>query len=400
MSTPNVNRRNFLRNTALSALPFLLSYCKNPEVEPADMGEISSIKRQLPVNFIFDGLALSAEDYLNLLQKISSKQGIQRDSYAQGGVVKALEEKFATITGKEKAIFLPTGIMANQLALKFLNGHKAKVMVAENAHIFRDEGDAAQSIHHKRLVPVGKGKPFFELNDLKEAIKYINRNEIFKSGIGTVALETPVRRADSTTIPLQTVKAISAYCKQEGYKMHLDGARLHLASAYTQVPLLEYCAHFDTVYMSLYKYLHATGGAVLCGEAELIDQLTHQRKILGGTVYQNWSHAAVALHFLESIEERWQQVIKATNQLIAVLNEQEGVQVNALPQGTNIYHMKLNATINPTTLVNYLHNEYNMLLGGANAGGFVKFVVNESLLTRDIEAIITAWKIALQKARV
>ncbi len=115
--------------------------------------------------------------------------------------------------------------MANQLAIKLLNGNNTKVIVPDNSHVFRDEADAAQSVHKLRLIPLGKNKAYFNLNDVKNAIKYLDENEVFKSGLGTVMIENPIRRADGTIIPLKTIVEITEYCREQGYKLHLDGAR-------------------------------------------------------------------------------------------------------------------------------------------------------------------------------
>ncbi len=393
------NRRSFLKKCGLSTIPLLLPASAMNAMALTESSSNKSYSNKTPVNFIFDGLAMSPNDYLIKLQEINKTKAIETDFYGKGGVVKLLEEKFAMLTGKEKAIYLPSGTMANQLAVKLLNGNKTKVIVPENAHIFRDEADAAQSVHNKRLIPVGKGKAFFNLMDLENTIDYLNKNEVFKSGLGTIVIENPVRRADGSIVPIETIKEIAAYCKQKDYKMHLDGARIHIASAYSKVSLLEYASYFDTVYISLYKYLHAAGGAILCGEAKLIDQISHQIKILGGTVFQNWHNAAVALHYLEGVDEKWKQIISASIKLMDGLKQISGVNMESLPNGTNIYDLQLSEDIDSKKLAAYLYNEYNIWMGGANGAGVVKFTINESILTRDIEEIINAWEHGIKKAR-
>jgi len=181
--------------------------------------------------------------------------------------------------------------------------------------------------------------------------------------------------------------------------MHLDGARIHLASAYSNTTLSEYASYFDTVYISLYKYLNAAGGAILCGEAKLINQISHQIKILGGTVFQNWNNTAVALHYLNGISERWDEIIASATKLIARLNKINGVSIQNRKNGSNIYDLKLANEISLKEFAGFLYNKHNILLGRANENGIVKFTVNESLLTRDIKEIVTAWKIGIERAR-
>lgn len=393
------NRRDFLKKCSLSTVPFLFpTIGLNSMSFERTIDEVDT-KNQAPVNFIYDGLALEPNEYLKKLQEINKSKPIEPDFYGDGGTTKLIEEEFAKITGKEKAIYLPTGTMANQLAIKLLNKNNTKVIVPENSHIYRDEADAAQSVHSKRLIPVGKGKPYFDLADLKETIAYADTNEVFKSGLGTVVIENPVRRADGAFVPIDTIKEISNYCKENNYKMHLDGARIHLASAFNNISLLQYASYFDTVYISLYKYLNATGGAILCGDAQIIDQISHQIKILGGTVFQSWNNTSIALHYLNGINERWNEVVKTSQKIISELNKLDGITITSLKNGTNIYNLTLSDEISLKKLAIYLYNEHNIWLGRANEKGIVKFTVNESLLTRDYNDILDAWKKGIEHAR-
>ncbi|NOY47112.1 MAG: aminotransferase class I/II-fold pyridoxal phosphate-dependent enzyme [Chlorobi bacterium] len=393
------NRRDFLKKCGLSTVPFLLptvglnamSWSENNKIDLTNNPEVA-------VNFIYDGLELSPRQYIEKLTEIDQGESLEPDFYGNGGTTKELEERFAKLTGKEKAIYLPTGTMANQLAIKLLNGKNTKVIVPENSHIFKDEADASQSVHRLRLVPIGKDKSYFQLDDLVSTVKYINENEVFRSGLGTVVIENPIRRANGTAVPIETIKEVSAYCKNNGYKMHLDGARIHLASAFTNVSIEEYASYFDTVYVSLYKYLNANGGAMLCGDAEIIDQLSHQIKILGGTMFQNWNNTAIALHYLDGITERLNQVVVTANKLIDELNKIDGISISSTKNGTNIYNLKLANNISSKELTKKLFEEHNIRLrSGEN--GTVRFAVNESLLTRDLQGIINAWKTVANQLR-
>lgn len=397
--TKENDRRDFLKKCSLSTVPFLFPTIGLNALTSEKTIDEAHTENRPPVNFIYDGLVLSPNEYLNKLQEINKLNPIEPDFYGDGGATKLIEEEFAKITGKEKAIYLPTGTMANQLAIKLLNENNTKVIVPENSHIYRDEADAAQSVHGKRLVPVGEGKPYFDLADLKSTIDYIHNNEVFNSGLGTVVIENPVRRADGTFVPIDTIKEISNYCKENNYKMHLDGTRIHLASAFNNIPLSEYASYFDTVYISLYKYLNATGGAILCGDAKIIDQISHHIKILGGTVFQSWNNTSMALHYLTGITQRWNDVVKTSQKMISELNKIDGVNITSLKNGTNIYDLTLSSEISLKKLAIFLYDEHNIWLGRANEKNIVKLSVNESLLTRDYHAILNAWKKGIEHAR-
>jgi threonine aldolase len=393
------SRRDFFKAGAMAALPLLIpatgyGACRelvdqNPDPEGS----------RSPLNFIFDGPWFAPQAYMEKLMEIDRGKSIQSDMYSSGGVTGELEEEFARITGKEKAIYLPTGTMANQVAMKLLNGPHTKVIVPENSHIFRDEADAAQSVHGLRTIPLGKGRPYFDLPELKEAISYLENNEVFKSGLGTVVIENPIRRADGCVIPLEILTEITDYCKAQGYKLHLDGARLHIASAYSKVPVSEYASHFDTVYISLYKYLNAAGGGILCGDATLIDQVPHLIKILGGSVLHSWANTAMALHYLEGVDERWDQIRKKGDKLIEQLSQLKGAQLKAVENGSNVFVLELDDGISFADFAGHLYAEHKISLRPPDARGNLRFKVNETLLTRETDEIVEAWMSALSKSK-
>ncbi|MFA0960606.1 low specificity L-threonine aldolase [Roseivirga sp. BDSF3-8] len=396
------NRRDFLKTCSLSAFPLLMPVSGLAATLGSELATPEEDAGQSRINFIYDDISLSFSpaDYIKKLEAINKENSIQPDIYGNGGVTQRLEEEFAAITGKEKAIYLPTGTMANQVALKLLSGDHTKVFVPENSHTYRDEADAAQTVHSKRLIPVGKGKPYFTAEDLQKEITYLQEGEVFRSGMGAVAIENPVRRENNTFVPLEVIKEVAAYCQSNGLKLHLDGARLHIASAYAKVPVAEYCSYFDTVYISLYKYLNATGGAILCGEAELIDQVAHQIKIFGGTAFHSWPHTAMALHYLKGIDERWQKVVESGEELIRALNGIEGVTISRIPNGTNAHRMALDDSIDLKKMATYLDTAHQINIGKADSEGIVGFTINESIHFRSMGELVRAFKDGVRAARV
>jgi len=390
---PGFNRRAFLKSSGLSALPLLaptlpaFARTASPQPAPAEKA----------MNFIFDSGMPGPAACISMLQEINNTKPIAPDVYGDGGAVQELEKKFMEITGKERAIFMPTGTMANQLAIHVLSGENAKVFVQETSHVYRDEADAAQTVHNKRLIPLGQGQAAFTQTDLQQAVEYHQEGEVFASGIGTVSIENPVRRADGQFIPIDELKKISAYCKKQGYKMHLDGARIHLASTWSGVPIAEYASLFDTIYISLYKYLGAPSGAMLCGDKAVIDKMPHLIKIYGGSMFHNWSNAALALYNLEQIDERLKQVRKRGDELIAMLNQLPGIKISSIPNGTNIYLLQFGAGVNALQVRAKLANDHNIRMRQANESGLARFALNETLLYQDISKTLAAFKDALKK---
>src|SRR6185436_15686636 len=237
----SVNRRNFLKASGLSLLPAVLPAA--PIL--ANNGKKKPIAANDPVVKLFgDGEFYDGLPYLEQLQAANSKQQIKVDRYGSGGAVEELEKKFEAITGKEKAIYMPSGTMANQLAIAMLSGENTKVFVQDTSHVYRDEADAAQSIFNKRLMPLAKNQTFFTVEQLKEAIGSLRDNEVFASGVGAVSIENPVRRTKERMVPIEEIRKISEYCRANNIKLHLDGARIYMSSAWSGISIKEYSAHF------------------------------------------------------------------------------------------------------------------------------------------------------------
>ena len=237
---------------------------------------------------------------------------------------------------------MPSGTMANQLAIDVLCGNNTKVFVQDTSHVYRDEADAAQSVFQNRLMPLAKNETYFTADQLRHAIESLPGEEVFQSGIGAVSIENPVRRKDGRMVPLDEIKKISSYCRTNNIKLHLDGARIFMASGWSGISIKEYASYFDTIYISLYKYLGASAGAILCGEKAVIDKMPHLMKIHGGSMYGNWTNAAMALQRLEGFEERLQNSIKRANEIFAELNKESKIKITPLDGGTNIYNFIIN----------------------------------------------------------
>lgn len=394
-----LQRRDFLKRSVLSALPLMAGAAPVAAFAGKQITKAFSPDMDA-VYFINDGIFYRPADFLARLQEVDAQDPIERDSYAGDGTMEKLLHKCREITGKEAAIYMPSGTLANQLAIQVLSAGRTKTFVQETSHVYRDEGDAAQTLFGRRLIPLAKGQPWFGLDELKEAIAYHQSGEAFEAAAGVVSIETPVRRCDNRVFPLAEIKKIASYCREQGYNLHLDGARLHIACTYTGLSVKDYAQYFDTVYLCLYKYLGATGGAVLCGDKAVIDKMHHLVKIHGGGIFTNWPSAAMALYHLQDIDAVQQLVKVKAAALFAMLNHIKGMQLHHLEGGSNISLVQLEAGINPQKLSRYLRKEHNIVFSQTpREDGFILLKVNPTLLRRDNKLIADAFKGALAFAR-
>ena len=386
---PMIQRRHFLKTATLSIFPVIspiLSSAATTGLETSSPQEIPIIK------FWGDGEMFEPGDYINELQKANASNKIVKDRYGSGGAIESLEKKFTEITGKETALFMPSGTMANQMAIASLSGNNTKVFVQETSHVYRDEADAAQSVFRKRLMPLAKNETYFTVEQLREAIESLPGEEVFQSGIGALSIENPVRRTDGRMVPLEEIKKISEYCKSKKIKLHLDGARLFMASGWSGISIREYASYFDTVYISMYKYLGASAGAILCGDKKVIENMPHLMKIHGGSMYGNWANAAMALHRLEGFESRLQSSIKRANEIFTELNKLSSIKISPLNGGTNIYKLTLSQEINGKKLQESLNKSFNIKIPPFNNMNETMLTVNETLLYQTADYVIQAFK--------
>jgi threonine aldolase len=371
-----LTRRMFLGTGAAGAL---LAATPRWEAVAADTASART------VHFRTDGFNLSPDEYVGLLATLADKGRVAGDRYLDGGSVAALEERFAQVLGKERALFVPTGTLANHLALRCQAGSKTRVLVQAESHIYRDSVDCVPTLSHLNLVPLAANKATIPLAEIEDAYQRAT-DRPYPLQVGVISIENPVRRKLGETVDFEEMKKIAAFAKKHEIRMHLDGARLFLASAYTGVEPAQYAALFDTVYISLYKYFNAGTGAILAGPRAVIEQVAHARKLFGGGLFQAWTYTAVALHYLEGFAERFQKAVATSQALFAQLEKHPRFRIEPIPQGSNI--VKLHVKDVDGTKYRDALKSRGVLVNDPSRdfAGFV-LVVNESLNRRSADEL-------------
>ena len=213
-----------------------------------------------------DGLGLTPVEYAALLHRLLDEKGIVPDSYSLGGVVEELEEQSARVLGKERAIFMPTGTLANHMAVRALAAGSSRVIVQEESHLYKDEGDCAQTLSSLTLMPLAAGRATFTADELQRVLDETKAARVV-SRVSAVSIETPVRRKQGERFDPAELRKIIAIARRDGIRLHLDGARLFLEAAYSGENVADYSRPFDTVYVSLYKVLQRGVGCDSCRSA-------------------------------------------------------------------------------------------------------------------------------------
>ena len=321
-----------------------------------------------------DGIPYSPEEYARLLAQLTKDGAVEADSYSNGGVVAKLEARMAQLLGKEAAVWLPTGTLANQLAVRLLAGDRRRVLVQAESHLYKDCGDCSQTLSGLHLVPLAPGKATFTLKDVEAAAGDAQTGRVL-TPIGALQIETPVRRRRGERFDFDEMKRIAGWARAQKVGLHLDGARLFLEAAYTNRPVSEYAALFDTVYVSLYKYFNAASGAILAGPKAMLDGLFHTRRMFGGGLPHVWPYAAVALHHLDGFDQRFAGAVKTSESVIQALERDANFGVERIAAGTNIFRMRVfgvNAPVYQTRLA------YAGITVGVPVGDWFTVQVNET----------------------
>ncbi|HYP14879.1 MAG TPA: beta-eliminating lyase-related protein [Bryobacteraceae bacterium] len=286
-----------------------------------------------------DGIPHSPHEYAQLLAKLTASGEVEPDDFSRGGIVQKLEERTAALLGKEAAVWMPTGTLANHMAVRRLAGTKRRVLVQAESHLFNDTGDCAQELSGLHLVPLGAGRATFGLDEVERAWSQSQQGRV-ATPIGAIQIETPVRRRLGERFDSEQMRAIAAWARDRKVGLHLDGARVFVESAYTKRPVKDYAVLFDTVYVSLYKYFNAASGAILAGPKDLIADMYHERRMFGGALQQAWPSAAVALHYLDGFEKDMSAAVQTSEAVIAELSSDPNFAVERIPNGTNIFRLK------------------------------------------------------------
>ena len=255
------------------------------------------------------------------------------DVYGEDPTVNLLQDKTADILGKEAALFVPSGVMANQLAIKTHTLPGDEVIVESDSHIFNFETAGAAFLSNVQLHTVNGNHGILNAEQITQSIR---SSVYYNPRTSLVCLENTHNKAGGTIYPLEEIKSISELTRNRNIALHLDGARLWNASVASGIMPSEYARYFDTVSVCFSKGLGAPIGSALAGTREKIEKARKYRKIFGGGMRQAGILAAGALFALEHNMERLKEDHKKAKLLAEQLQRVFGIHIDQEYVQTNI----------------------------------------------------------------
>jgi threonine aldolase len=250
------------------------------------------------------------------------------DLYGEGGDISTLEQEVAHLLGKQAAVFMPSGTMAQQCALRVWSDRTGRRAVAVHAlsHLVVHEEDALEVLHGIRLEPISRDPRPLTVEDLVTA----------PGPYAALCVELPLRDAGYLLPPWEDLVDLCAAARDQGIPVHLDGARLWESQPFYDRSHAEIADLADTVYVSFYKGLGGIAGAALAGPRDVIEAARHWQHRHGGTLYDQYPYVVAAREGLARIEEFQAYAVRA-RELAAALAGLDGVRVHPEPPHTNAF---------------------------------------------------------------
>ena len=271
------------------------------------------------------------------------------DQYGEDPVTNELQARVAALLGKEQGLWLPSGTMANQVALRVLTRPGDEAIVSRECHAGWHETGGSAANAGVQLVEIGSGG-VFTLEQVEAAIK--PRGLPVYPPTTLIEIENTHNRSGGIVFPQDEVVRICASAKARGIATFLDGARLWNASVASGRPEAELAAPFDLVAVSFSKGLGAPGGSLVAGSKELIAAATRQRRMFGGAMRQTGFFAAAALHGVEHHRARLADDHANARRLAEILAASSLVRLDLATVQSNIVVFQLRpGAIDAPTLV-------------------------------------------------
>ncbi|MDA7947836.1 MAG: aminotransferase class I/II-fold pyridoxal phosphate-dependent enzyme [Hyphomicrobiaceae bacterium] len=255
--------------------------------------------------------------------------------------VNLLVERVAELFGKERAVFLPSGTMCNQISAAVHCGPGDEIIAERSAHIVGVEAGGASVLARAAPHPIDGERGVFTAEQAEAAIHFPSR---YAPRSRVISVEQTANLVGGTVWPLETIREVVAVAQKHGLKMHMDGARILNAVVASGVSARNYAQGFDSIWVDLSKGLGCPVGAVLAGSSDFIEQAWRWKQRIGGSMRQAGVIAAAGVYALDHHVERMAEDHENAKLLATRLAAIEGLGVEPEHVDTNIVIIDVSAS--------------------------------------------------------
>ncbi len=327
------------------------------------------------------------------MREAMARAEVGDDVFGEDPSINRLEARVAELMGKEAALYIPSGTMSNQLAVKSHTKPGDEVVLERGAHIANNESGAPAVLSGVNLQLVDGARGALTAAQVERAIR---AETMHTPGTALVCVENTHNKASGAIYPLDEMRAVRRVTEARGVRVHLDGARLMNAVVATGNPARAYAECADSVSLCLSKGLGAPVGSVLSGAREFIARARRWRKMWGGGMRQGGVLAAAGLYALEHNVERLAEDHEKAKRLARGIARCRGVDLDPETVETNIVVFHVTDGAPAATLVEALKKE-NVLILSVGPGAF-RAVTHLDVPADAIDAAVGAFERVLGAA--
>ncbi|HWO02353.1 MAG TPA: GntG family PLP-dependent aldolase [Blastocatellia bacterium] len=326
------------------------------------------------------------------MREAMARAEVGDDVYGEDPTARRLQELAAEMLGKQAALFVPSGSMGNQIAVRLHTQPGQEVIVEERSHMFNLEMAGMAVISGALAHPVTCPNGIMDWDSIEAAIR---PNSSYFAQTGMVAIENTQNLAGGTVMSFERMQDIAERAHRLGLPVHLDGARMFNAALVLKRDVAEIAGLFDSVMFCLSKGLCAPVGSMLVGSREFIDRGVPVRRMLGGGMRQVGVLAAAGLVALEKMTSRLEEDHANAQLLGKGLAEIEGVEIDPERVQTNIVVFDISGTGQTTAEFTAKLKERGVLASGISARE-IRMVTHKDVSRADCETALGATREAAE----
>ncbi|HYV03829.1 MAG TPA: GntG family PLP-dependent aldolase [Blastocatellia bacterium] len=325
------------------------------------------------------------------MREAMARAEVGDDVYGEDPTAQRLQERAAEILGKEAALFVPSGTMGNQIAVRLHTQPGQEVIIEERSHMFNMEMAGMAVISGALAHPIRCPDGIMDWDSIEQAMR--PRTSYFAQ-TGLIAVENTQNLAGGSVMSFDRMQEISERSHAAGLHVHLDGARIFNAAIVLERDVAEIASLFDSVMFCLSKGLCAPVGSMIAGSREFIDRAWPVRRMLGGGMRQVGVLAAAGLVALEKMPARLSEDHANAQVLARGIAEARGIRIDPERVQTNIVVFDIGETGQTAVSFTAKLKELGVLASEINARE-VRMVTHKDISRSDCETALGAIREAL-----